>query len=132
MLNCIKLASVYVCGFIVCSCPFKVRLPLNAGEEGGQKNWLTSLACFYYKYIICQQKLNSIYSNVIICFILTPFLTPTYQSFLPSPVKLQNFITPNGPLMSVCRFGISFIYAIESIESKLISVCLIIDYSLIA
>ena len=37
-----------------------------------------------YKYIICQQKLNSIYRNVIMCFILTPFLTP------------------NGSLMSVC------------------------------
>ena len=29
----------------------------------------------FSKYIICYQKLNSIYSNVIICFILTTFLT---------------------------------------------------------
>ena len=53
-------------------------------------------------YIICQQKLNSIYSNVIICFILTPFLTLPSQPFLPSPFKLQNFTTPNESLMNVC------------------------------
>ena len=37
-------------------------------------------------------------------------------------------------LCSVCvgRFGMTFTYAIESIDSKLISVCLINDYSLIA
>ena len=35
-------------------------------------------------------------------------------------------------LVCVCRFGIYFTYVIESIESKLISVCLINDYSLIA
>ena len=35
-------------------------------------------------------------------------------------------------VVCVCRFGISFIYVIESIDSKLISVCLINDYSLIA
>ena len=53
--------------------------------------------------IICQQKLNSIYSNVIICFILTPFLTLPSQPVLPSPpLKLQNFTTPNESLMSVC------------------------------
>ena len=54
-----------------------------------------------------------------------------------SPLKLQNVTTPNKSLMSVCcvgvcRFGISFTYVTESIESKLISVCLINDYSLIA
>ena len=32
----------------------------------------------------------------------------------------------------VCRFGISFVYVIKSIDSKLISVYLINDYSLIA
>ena len=32
----------------------------------------------------------------------------------------------------VCRFGISFTYVIEVIDSKLISVCLINDYLLIA
>ena len=64
--------------------------------------------------------------NVIICYshsILTPYLPN------PSPLKLQNFTTQNGSLMSVCRFGISFKYVIEVIESKLISVCLINDYS---
>ena len=55
---------------------------------------------FNYKYIICQQKLNSIYSNVIICFILTPFLTLPTQPLLPSPLKLQNFTIPNESLMS--------------------------------
>ena len=34
--------------------------------------------------------------------------------------------------MCVCRFGISFTYVIEGIDSKLISVCLTNDYSLIA
>ena len=34
--------------------------------------------------------------------------------------------------MSLWRFGISFTYVRESIDSKLISVCLINDYSLIA
>ena len=34
--------------------------------------------------------------------------------------------------LCVCRFGISFTYVIESIDFKLISVCLINDYSLIA
>ena len=54
-----------------------------------------------YKYIICQQNLNSIFSNVIICFTLTPFLTLPSQPLLPSPLQLQNFITLNGSLMSV-------------------------------
>ena len=86
---------------------------------------------FNYKYIICQQKLNSIYSNVIISFILTPFLILASQPLIPFPIKLQNFTTPNELLMSVCvcRFGISFIYIIESIESKLFSVFLINDNS---
>ena len=37
-----------------------------------------------------------------------------------------------NPSEYVCRFGISFTYVIESIESKLISVSLINDYWLIA
>ena len=41
---------------------------------------------FIYNYIIWQQKLNSIYSNVIRCFILTPFLNLPYQPHLPSPL----------------------------------------------
>ena len=40
--------------------------------------------------------------------------------------------TTNECVLCVCRFGISFIYVINSIDSKLISVCLITDYSLIA
>ena len=55
---------------------------------------------FIYKYNIC--KLNSIYSNVIICFILTPFLILPSKPILPSPLKLQNFKTPNESLISVC------------------------------
>ena len=35
-------------------------------------------------------------------------------------------------MLGVCRFGISFAYGIECIDLKLISVFLIIDYSLIA
>ena len=46
-------------------------------------------------------KNNSIYSNVIIYYILTPFLTLPSQPLLPSPLKLQNFITPNETLMCV-------------------------------
>ena len=34
--------------------------------------------------------------------------------------------------MCVCRFGISYTYVIKHIDSKIISVCLINDYSLIA
>ena len=45
--------------------------------------------------ILCQHKLNSIKSNVIMCFILTPFLSLPSQPLLPSPLKLQNFTTPN-------------------------------------
>ena len=55
-----------------------------------------------YKYIICQQKLHSIYSNVIIWFILPPFLTQPSQPLLTSPLKLQNLKTPNETLMGVC------------------------------
>ena len=61
-------------------------------------------------------------------------LNPTF----PTPSTFPSYATtPNESVMSVCcvcvcRFGISFTYAIENIESKLISVCLINDYSLIA
>ena len=57
---------------------------------------------FNYKYIKYQLKLNSIYSNVIIYFILTPFLTLPSQPLLSSHIKLQNFKTLNESLMSVC------------------------------
>ena len=63
---------------------------------------LKSKVIVNYKYIIRQQKLNLIDSNVIICFILTPFLTLPSQPLLPSHLKLQNYTTPNGSLMSVC------------------------------
>ena len=55
----------------------------------------------FFLIILFQQKLNSIYSNVIICFILTSFLTLPSQPVLPSPLKLQNFTTSNESLMSV-------------------------------
>ena len=98
---------------------------------------------FFFKYYISSYKYilikiwygfdpnsNTKYNKeyVIICFILTPFLTlPSPQPLLPSPLKLQNFTTQNGSLMivcvlSVCRFGISFTYVIEGIDSNLISV----------
>ena len=79
-------------------------------------------------------KLNSIYSNVIICFILTPFLTlPLKPLYLP----FFSYRTPNESLMSVCCVcadlaSLSHTCVIESIESKLILVCLINDYFLIA
>ena len=40
--------------------------------------------------------------------------TLPFQPILPSPLELQNFTTLNESLMSVCRFGISFTYMIES------------------
>ena len=55
-----------------------------------------------YKYIICQQKLNLIYSNVILFFILTPFLTLPSKPLLPLSLKLWNFTTPNETPMGVC------------------------------
>ena len=61
-------------------------------------------------------------------------LKPTFQTPSTFPLKLHNFTTPNGSLMSVCcvcRFGISFTFVIEGIELKLISVYLFKDYSLI-
>ena len=87
--------------------------------------------------ILYVNKINSIYPNIIICFIQTPFLTLSSQPFIRSPLKLQNFTTPNKSQLSVCcvcvcSFGISFTYVIESIELKLISVCLNNVYSLIA
>ena len=52
------------------------------------KNWnLTQNNCRL-------QKLNLIDSNVIICFFVTPFLTPSSKPLLTSPLKLQNFTTP--------------------------------------
>ena len=54
-------------------------------------------------------KLNSIYSNVFICFILTPFLTLPSQPVLPSPLKLQNFTTPNDSLMGYRKYRLKII-----------------------
>ena len=55
---------------------------------------------------------------------------PTPSTFPSQAIELYN---PKWTLMSVCcvfvwRFGISFTYVIESIDSKLISVCLINDF----
>ena len=62
-------------------------------DKNSQGKFVTYHINFNYKYTLCQQKFNSIYSNVIICFILTPFLTLPSQPLLPSPLKLQNFTT---------------------------------------
>ena len=61
-------------------------------------------------------------------------LNPTFATPLSSPLKLQNFKTPNKSLMSVCVqiWHLLHLYVIEGIESNLISACLINDYSLIA
>ena len=42
----------------------------------------------------CQTKLNSINSNVIIWFILTPYLSPITQSLLSSPLEPQVYTSP--------------------------------------
>ena len=77
-----------------------------------------------YKYIIWQQKLNSIQSTVIICFILTPFLRYLPNPFyLPLYKNLQPQMNPKD---------LASLSVIESIDSNLISVCLINDYWLIA
>ena len=47
--------------------------------------------------IIYVKKLNSIDSNVIIWFILTPYLNPTSQSLLPLPLKPHVYTSPNKP-----------------------------------
>ena len=65
----------------------------------------------------------------MIGFILNPFLTLPSQ---PSTELYNPKWITNECVLCVCRFGISFTYMIEDIESKLISVCLINDYSLIA
>ena len=88
---------------------------------------------FNYKYIIiiCLKKLNLIDSNVIICVILTPFHNPISQSLLPSPLKLQynpKQITYEC-VLCVWRFYISFMYVLQTVESKLPYLCLITDHS---
>ena len=59
-----------------------------------------------------------------------------FNPTFPSPLRLQNFTTPNGSQMSVCCVCVQiwhlFTYVIEGIELKSISVCLINAYSLIA
>ena len=46
--------------------------------------------------------------------------------------RVKTLQTQMNPNECVWRFGISFTHVIESIDSKLISVCLINDYSIIA
>ena len=46
-------------------------------------------------------KLNLIYCNHMFFFNLTPFLTLRSQPLVPSPLKVQNFTTPNESLMNV-------------------------------
>ena len=79
---------------------------------------------------------NFIFS-LFIEFYFTPFLTLPSQPLLPSPLKLQNFTTPNESLMSVCCvcaqiWHLFHIRDRKYTRIKLISVCLINDYSLIA
>ena len=86
-------------------------------------------------YMSTKTKFNVIYCNHM--FYLNPFLSQPSQPLLPSPIKLTEFYNPKWTLISVCcvcvwRFGVSFTYVIVSIDSKLISVFLIHDYSLIA
>ena len=76
-----------------------------------------------YKYIVCQQKLNSMKSTVIICFILTPFLSQ------PSTLKLQNFTTPNE---CVCVMIWRVFHICDKKYRFKISLCVFNDYSLIA
>ena len=47
-------------------------------------------------------KSNGKLQVLIICFILTPFLSLPSQPLQPSPLKLQNFTTQKIPLMSAC------------------------------
>ena len=65
---------------------------------------------------------------------LIPFLTLPSKPLLPSHRKLQNFTTPDESLMNVCCVCVDwhFFHIHIGIELKLISVCLINDYSLIA
>ena len=74
----------------------------------------------------------SIDSNVIIWFILTPYLNPTSQSLLPSPLKPKDYTPPNKSSLThkVIRH-LLHVYG-KNIEWKLISLCLSSDYFLIA
>ena len=77
---------------------------------------------FYLIY--CNHMFHS--HSILKCFF------PTLSTFPSSATELYN---PKWTLMSVCcvwRFGIYFTNIIESIDSKLISVCLINDHLLIA
>ena len=70
---------------------------------------------------------------IIICFIHTRFLINLPNTFylpLLSYRNLQHQMNPNECVY--WRFGVSFTYVIEIIDSKLISVCLFNDYYLIA
>ena len=64
---------------------------------------------FTHLFLELQAQSNSIKSNVILFFILTPFLT------LPSPLKVQNFTTLNETLMSLCA---DLTYVIERIQAN--------------
>ena len=86
-----------------------------------------------YKYIMYMStttKFNVIYCNHII---LTPYLSQPSQPLLPSRLKLEIFTTyPKWTLNEyVWKFSVFFTYMIESIDSKLIFMCFINDYSLI-
>ena len=60
----------------------------------------------------------------------TPSTFPSWATELYNPKWITNEYVLRECVM--CIFGTTFIYVIEGIDSKVISVCLINDYSLIA
>ena len=77
-------------------------------------------------------KINSI-PYVIICFILTPFLSVPSPPLLPSPLKLQYFTTPNEWVQFVCvKICRVFLIRDRKYRFEINSMCLINDYSHIA
>ena len=86
----------------------------------------------YTYYMSTKTKFNVIYCNHM--FHSHSILKSTFPNSSTFPPQATELYNPKWTLMSVCvwRFGVSFTYVIESIGSKLISVCLNNDYSLIA
>ena len=78
-----------------------------------------------------KKRMNSVNSNVIIWFILTPYLNPSSQSLLPSLLSHMT-IHPQTNLHSHIKwFDISFTYMVWNIGWKFIFLCLSSDYFLI-
>jgi hypothetical protein len=71
----------------------------------------------------------------IVCiplFFLTLYLPLLLYAIINLPLLSYRTLQPQMSVCCVWRFGVSFTYVIETIDSKLISVCLINDYLLIA